>query len=372
MKMVFMDMWSVNFRSIACQYVYYDMRILLSKATVGGLAIFLFFSPSFALADNEIQSIRNELQIISKQLDSTRAQMGDLEKAVYSDPSGEMSATKPVSAVSSSLSNRFALLETRVDEYDSRMRQAFGRFDELTNQVEKISSRLEKLVADIDFRLTGIEKKLSRKSPDNNSNSIANDAMGQNVNSYNQSQNTNSSGTVAVPSGDGYTPSLEPKILGTVSVTQEQSRDEQQISEGYTQIPEESILPKVSAEEQYAHAMSFMQQSEWEKAGNALKAFIEANKGHPLAENAAYWHAESFYARKQFGEAARLYALNYQRFPEGVKAPDNLVKLGLSLVDLRRFPEACQTFEKLGEDFPEMRETLKRAAMRGQSKSNCS
>jgi TolA-binding protein len=74
----------------------------------------------------------------------------------------------------------------------------------------------------------------------------------------------------------------------------------------------------------------------------------------------------------QFGDAARIYATNLQRYPEGAKAPDNMVKLGMALANLERTEEACQAFAELERKFPEMPANVRQAADRGRTVAHCS
>ena len=329
-------------------------------------ALVILFDGS-ARSDTDIQSIRNQIEILNQQLSSTRAEMQDLQRSIYSGKDIGENYIKPSVEKDSNAASRLAILETRVDEYDLKMRQTSGRFDELGNRIEQISSRLETLIADVDFRLAGLETAISNNTfsePEETSENFSD------TDTNNVSEDNQSSATIAVDAGQGYVPSNEPTVLGTLSVD-ENGNQNASVSSGVNQGTLSSPTLQGDADEQYAYAMSFMQNSEWEKAGLALKTFVANNQDHPLAQNAAYWQGESFYARKQFDQAARLYALNFKRYPNGKKAPDNLVKLGLSLVALKRLPEACQTFDKLMQDFPQVRDSVKKAVNRGQSKAGC-
>ena len=114
-----------------------------------------------------------------------------------------------------------------------------------------------------------------------------------------------------------------------------------------------------------------MRKAQYDEAAKILGAFIEVHHDHPLAENASYWRGETFYARKMFGDAARIYATNLQLYPEGAKAPDNMVKLGMALANLERAKEACQAFAELERKYPEMPANVRQAADRGRNTAGC-
>lgn len=95
-----------------------------------------------------------------------------------------------------------------------------------------------------------------------------------------------------------------------------------------------------------------LQQGDYESAQNALQTFINTYPDHPLVSNAQYWIGESLYIRNNFQEAAKAFATGYQKYPQSPKAPDNLLKLALSLSNLGQNEEACLTFSQLKTQYP--------------------
>jgi len=119
-----------------------------------------------------------------------------------------------------------------------------------------------------------------------------------------------------------------------------------------TSSPTDKPLNKRSPIEQYDDAFSLIKEGNYEQAEKEFARFIENNSDHKLAGNAYYWMGETFYARAQFMKASVQFVRGYNRFPNGRKAPDNLLKLGMSLARLDKNNEACTTFRKLKTDFP--------------------
>ena len=52
---------------------------------------------------------------------------------------------------------------------------------------------------------------------------------------------------------------------------------------------------------------------------------------HKLAGNAQYWLGETFYVRRQFKQAAEAFLAGYTTYQQSTKAPDSLLKLGMTL-----------------------------------------
>lgn len=286
-----------------------------ARAAVAVLAAALTCAAAGAGRAADLEIIVDDLR---NQIVSLREQLRDVEKVVHAgaDPPPRAAAGDGLSDERyERLSRRLAVAETESDRSEEWRRQAIGRFDEIENMIRRLEGRLERLVADVDVRLSALERQPEAPA--------GADAPGA------ESEDT-------APSAPG------------------------------------AALTTGTAEEQYNRAFGLLQEARYEEAHDLLSRFVDANPEHSLAENAAYWRSETFYARQMFADAARAYALNLQRFPQGRKAPDNMVKLGLALLKLGRTEEACRTFAQLDQTFPEMPVNVRRAARQGQTQAGCS
>ena len=99
-------------------------------------------------------------------------------------------------------------------------------------------------------------------------------------------------------------------------------------------VTEEKILPDDSPEKQYEFATSFLKVGDYNSAERAFREFVDTNSEHKLAGNAQYWYAETFRIRQLYTDAASAYLEGYQKYPKSEKAPINLLKLGVSLVQI--------------------------------------
>ena len=114
----------------------------------------------------------------------------------------------------------------------------------------------------------------------------------------------------------------------------------------------ESLLPNKAPKEQYDFAISFMKIGDYETAEFALKEFIEKNKDHDLAGNAQYWYGETFRIRQLYSDAATAYLDGYQNYPKSEKAPDNLLKLGITMVQLGEKEQGCTMITGIKKQYP--------------------
>ncbi len=126
--------------------------------------------------------------------------------------------------------------------------------------------------------------------------------------------------------------------LGTIATTVDQSGN----VVGSPQSPTEA----------YEAAYTMLQNQDYNGAQVAFDRFIKQNPGNSLVPNAMYWLGETYYVRGKFPEATRTFAEAYQKYPKGAKAPDNLLKLAMSLNGQGKPKDACVALAQLKKEYP--------------------
>ena len=132
----------------------------------------------------------------------------------------------------------------------------------------------------------------------------------------------------------------------------------------------ESLLPDKPANEQYEFAVGFMKIGDYETAEVALKEFINKNKDHDLAGSAQYWYGETFRIRQLYSDAATAYLDGYQNYPKSKKAPDNLLKLGITMVQLGEKDQGCKMILGLKKEYPKASKSVLQKAQYEQKNSS--
>ena len=294
--------------------------------------------------------LRNQINNLRTQIGSLRNQLADLERFVHADSAQRGSAGDEgsESGLADRNSRRLAELESDIDEAREWRRRVTGRFEEYDNLLRRLEGRIDRLIADVDFRLAALEQQQGG-APATSAAAPVRDAPAEAATGQREA-------SVAPEQEAGYEPSAAPQSLGTVPA-----------EDGADDLPPPGMTP----EEQYKEAFSLLEAAHYEEAHDALSRFIDLNPAHPLAQNAAYWRAETLYARQMYPDAAKSYALNLRQFPEGRKAPDNMVKLGMALLKLGRAEEACRAFEQLDQAFSDPPLNIRRAAQLGRRQANC-
>lgn len=241
-----------------------------------------------------------------------------------------------------------ARFDTRLNALETELRKLTGRIEEIDHAVRTIDARTEKLVSDVDVRLRALERR----------SAVAKAEAGE---AAAEPAPPQAAGAEAPPQAPGR--GAPPRDLGTVS-----KEDVERVRTAPPP-PQTAALPP---QEQYDKAYSLLLKAQdFAAAETAFKAFIAAHPDDPLADNAHYWLAETYFVRGEFQQAAYAFADSYQKFPRGNKAPDSLLKLGMSLAKLDKLTEACTAFSRVNENFPQASATLKRRVAMQQRTYKC-
>lgn len=234
-----------------------------------------------------------------------------------------------------------AAQQARSGRLEEEIRRLTGRIEELEYQQQQVQVRLDKLVGDVDRRLTAVEGGSPPPAPIEPEPQAAVEPRA--------SAGTPPPGTAAADARQG-------RILGT--------------------IPPGAVarLPRPDPSRLgYDGALSMLQAGRYPEAEQAFTAFIEENPKDPKASTAAYWIAESYYARKDYRDAAAAFARNYKAYgPDAPKAPDNLLKMGMTLAALGEKDKACQTFAELAKRHGNASTAVKQALGRERGVAGCS
>ena len=314
---------------------------LIKKKFLTFFILSLILSNSFVKAEEEdilIQAVADQIQVLTKDLKT-------LEKAVYQKSDV---TSKSLSSIESSGLNEDILTKhlLKLNEIENQFRELTNKFEEVNFKLDKLSSRVTKIQSDSQLRFTDLEnlngevKKIPSVLP-------------------------GSSKPKDFGANPGYSISGLPDKQETSSIESAQTV--------ITEEPEkkESLLPNKPPKDQYEFAVSFMKIGDYETAEFALKEFIEKNKDHDLAGNAQYWYGETFRIRQLYSDAATAYLDGYQNYPKSKKAPDNLLKLGITMVQLGEKDQGCKMIIGVKKEYPKASKSVLQKAQYEQKKFKC-
>lgn len=336
-----------------------EMSIRIAGPVALLIAMFAANMPANAQS-NDVQGLADTISRLERQLQT-------LERSVYrgAPPPASTSGTgradtgAPPAAVSQ--------LQLTTDALEEQLRRLTGQVEELDFQVRQMNQRMDRLVADVDFRLRELEQAGapagSAAAPRGATQPIAPSVP-------------RAPGEVTVSGDPGAS-----RIIGTLTESQLRAAGVEPATDAGSSGGEEAAaqvaatdpgaLPPGTPRERYDHARQFLLRRDFEGAEAALAAFVGAHPEDALAGNAQYWLGETFYVRGDYATAARAFAEGFQRYPDSSKAPDNLLKLGMSLAQLDQSEDACITLKKLQIEYPDAPASIVQRADREIGRLRC-
>jgi|TARA_B100000459_G_scaffold1924_1_gene1251 tol-pal system protein YbgF len=292
-------------------------------------------------------------------LDQLQKDIKTLEKAVYSG-SIELNSDSSVN-LNSNLDNNSEDVLTRhllkLSEIENQFQELTNKFEEINFKLDKLSNRMSKVQADNQIRFQDLE------------NVVSSDATTNKL-----TKKTNNEQMEVLPG------SSQPQDLGSISykdtATNETSQKTNSVDSTALVVTEtfqaeEKILPNESPDKQYQFATSFLKVGDYSTAERAFREFVDTNPEHNLAGNAQYWYAETFRIRQLYTDAASAYLEGYQRYPKGEKAPINLLKLGVSMVQIGEKDQGCKMINGVEEQYPEANQSVIQKAKYESQKFEC-
>ena len=320
--------------------LYFKLKIFLV------INIFICFS---SLADNH--NIYDSLEMIKKDLKT-------LEKAVYSN-SNEFNNTNISPSIIGENNSEDVLTRhlLKLSEIENQFQELTNKFEEINFKLDKLSNRLSKVQADNQLRFQNLETSLStgelnnkvtKNEVDNNLKILPGSSQPQDLGSISYKDNSQNETSQKIQS-----------VETTASIVTE------------TFQAEEKILPKVSASKQYEFATSFLKVGDYATAERAFREFVISNPEHKLAGNAQYWYAETFRIRQLYTDAASAYLEGYQKYPKGEKAPINLLKLGVSMIQIGEKDQGCKMISGVEKQYPDANQSVIQKAKYESQKFEC-
>ena len=310
--------------------------------------IFNLIFCSFSLAENH--NIYETLKLIQKDLKT-------LERAVYSGTSEFNNNSINTSNLDANAEDVLTRHLLKLSEIENQFQELTNRFEEINFKLDKLSNRLSKVQADNQLRFQDIESNLTL---DGNTNKL--------------SKKTNDQSEEILPG------SSEPQDLGSITykdnTTTETEQQIQSIETTATIVTEtfqaeEKILPDIDPQKQYEFATSFLKVGDYPTAERAFREFVLENPKHELAGNAQYWYAETFRIRQLYTDAASAYLEGYQKYPKGEKAPINLLKLGVSMVQIGEKDQGCKMINGVEKQYPKANQSVIQKAKYESQKFEC-
>jgi tol-pal system protein YbgF len=243
--------------------------------------------------------------------------------------------------------------EVRIQQMEDQMRQLNGRIEEMSFQILQMQEQLRKTQEDNEFRFQQLEKTggTPAKAPTTKKSEadVAPPASGQGddvAGVIRAPQETETAPSADVPENDGL--GQPPQQLGSVEFDQSGNQIgasvNQNAGKGSTPLPGvDASAPQQTASlgseaDQYKAAYGHVLSGDYGTAEQEFTQYITRYPSSARSADANFWLGEALYSQGKYNDAA--------------KAPEMLLKLGMSLAALDNTDTACATLKEVTKRYP--------------------
>lgn len=267
------------------------------------LSLFTLLLPVFTVAPT---ALAQDVSALSARIERLERDITFMQRQVYKG-----GATADPNALAAAGGANTGNLQVQLTQIQEQMRALQGQIEQINYKTIQTAAELKRLSEDVDFRLQRLEQSASAASPVTDDVAPTNTSEPVEKPKKSQGFDINADGS----SPATYQPAADPSPSSQKEPT--------------------------SAGEYYNNAFKLLNDKNYTDAAAAFEHFIKKYPKDNLIPNAYYWLGESYYARQNYAKAAEGFRKGYESAPKGQKAADNLLKLSLSLANLKRTDEAC-------------------------------
>ena len=257
------------------------------------------------------------LLTLEQKIDRLQREVNDLSKLVFKKDIGNINNNNNSESENSM---NVAAFDMRIYDLEKDIKNLNLNFEELVFQVDELNNLLEELNIKIDASIINESE-----------NVVISDVSSEKINNEDEIVSENKENT-----------------LGVLKINSED------LSEENTEVSQNNLdseFQNLEPDKQFQLALDLLRSQKFDQAKKYLKTFISDNSDNKLAGSAHYWLGEIYLLKKDYREAALIFAEGYQKHPLSLKAPDNLYKLAEALSKINKINEACNTFRKFVKEY---------------------
>ena len=259
-------------------------------------------------------------------------------------------------------------------QLEEQIRLLNGKVEELTFQILQMQEQVRKLQEDNEFRFQELEKSRQGnagpkvKPADDSAQAAPEPPKDPDKVRVVTTENGGNSDDIAGVIDGTQEGGAPPQDLGSVKFDENGNPVGATIAE-----PDKvaAIPPADNPAEIYKTAYEHILSGEYPSAEAAFRSHIENFPADPQTADARYWLGESLIGQERYRDAAEVLLKAQKEFPKSKKAPDMLLKLGVSLSALDNKDVACATFAQVSKKYPKAAPAVVERVAAEQAKAGC-
>lgn len=269
-------------------------------------------------------------------------------------------------------------LSVRINQLEGQMRGLNGQIEQLGFQIRQLQDTIARQQKDYEFRLQELEngaRAASKPTPQKKSEA-PNDGASTPLAAETPSRGAPPAELGRLPASadpiGGIIGGAAPLDLGAPGT----DRRSQAAPAEAQPVPGvdpryASVAPTASPRDEYDSAYGYILNGEYDLAEQSFKTFLSHHPTDKRIGAAQFWLGETFYARGRYKEAADAFLKSYTQFPDGPKAADSLLKLGMSLSGLGEKKAACASWDELLNKYPKASKPVRDRAAAEKARGKC-
>ena len=261
-----------------------------------------------------------------------------------------IAASAPVENAVPSLPADAAALQTRYNDLAESLRLLQSQTDTLILQMRTLQSTIERTNADNEFRFQSLESGVRRANTGISSTSDTSEVIGY----------VKRAAPIAEMAGaSAVSPGVQERLVGEgdLSALQDFGRS--------------TRTPLGNPKALYERAIKDLQAGNYAAAELDFTQLLATYPAHNLAGHAQYWLGETHYVRRQYKQAAQAFLSGYTTYDTSKKAPDSLLKLGMTLTAMGEKKTGCDAFAELDAKFPDASNAVRKRAEIERKRADC-
>ncbi|MFS8044458.1 tol-pal system protein YbgF [Rhizobium sp. BR 314] len=251
--------------------------------------------------------------------------------------------------------------EVRLQRLEDQLRQLNGRVEEMSYQLLQMQEQIRKTQEDNEFRFQQLEKRGGAPASGGTMKKSEADVPAQSSGGQQDdiaSVIGDSQNAGAAPQR-GSSSGKPPSQLGSIQFDQSGS----EVGSSSTGTNNGSGAPPSSGSgaqtaslgnenDQYKAAYGHVLSGDYSVAEREFRQYIDSYPSSSRSADANFWLGEALYSQGKYNDAAKTFLNAHQKYSTSEKAPEMLLKLGMSLAALDNKDTACATLREVGKRYP--------------------
>lgn len=233
--------------------------------------------------------------------------------------------------------------QDRIEELESQLREAEARNEQLQRELNEANRTVNRLQGLVD-EAVGVNRSLQEG--------------------------------LTAPGDSAAPPATTPRSGGSADASPSELNGAQRAATGTlgsmpSSASTDTATPVMDPADAYSRARELLVDGSYAEAEVAFEDFLQRYPQAQTAADARFWFAFTQLARNNYQDAAANFVQYLQDTPQGPRAPEAQVRLGMALAGMGQRTQACQAFGSLARRYPNAARNIRDLATRESRAAQC-